>query len=76
MPIVHTAPIEYFKPRMLLFSVGNGAVNVPRCWQRHDDACALYRLRDEINAITPHFSYPYTLRVSPFNKELSELGRF
>jgi hypothetical protein len=47
---------EHFKPRIWLFSVGKGAMNVPRYWQRRDDACTLYRLRHEISAITPRFS--------------------
>ncbi len=39
---------EHFKPRMLLVSVGNGAINIrdigdgamnaPQCWQLHNDA--------------------------------------
>ena len=52
---------------MLLFSVGNGAMNArkidncavndPRWWQLLDDACTLYRLRDKINAITTRFFF-------------------
>ncbi len=48
---------EHFKPRMLLFSVGNGAMNAPRYWQRGRDACTMWRLRDETGAITPRFFY-------------------
>jgi hypothetical protein len=56
----------------MLFSVGNGAVNAPRYWQWGDDACTLYRLRDEISAITPRFFYFLkTPRASPFKKEIS-----
>jgi hypothetical protein len=54
---------------MLLFSVGNGslnahkigscAMNESRWWQLLDDACTLYRLRDETSVNTPLFSYPY-----------------
>jgi hypothetical protein len=44
---------------MLLFSVGNGTMNVLRYWQRRDDVYTLYRLRDKISAITPRVSYPY-----------------
>jgi hypothetical protein len=44
---------------MLLFSVGNDAMNAPRYWQQRDDAGTLYRLRDEINAIIPGFFFPY-----------------
>ncbi len=46
-------------PRMLLFSVGNGTMNVSRYWQRRDDVCTLYRLRDKSSAITLRVSYPY-----------------
>jgi hypothetical protein len=50
---------EHFEPRVLLFSVSNCAMNARRYWQWCDDACKLYRLRDEISVIfTPRFSYP------------------
>jgi hypothetical protein len=28
---------EHFKPRMLLFSLGNDAMKAPRYWQRHNE---------------------------------------
>jgi hypothetical protein len=34
-------------------------MNALRYWQRRDDAYTLYRLRDEITAITPRVFYPY-----------------
>jgi hypothetical protein len=30
-----------------------------RDWQWRNDACTMLRLRDEISAISPRFSYPY-----------------
>jgi hypothetical protein len=37
---------------MLLFSVGNGAMNASRCWQLRDDACGDV----EASVNTPRFS--------------------
>jgi hypothetical protein len=46
---------EHLRPKMMLFSVGNGALNAPRYWQLHGDA-----LNDvETSANTYCFSYPY-----------------
>ncbi len=50
---------EHFESRMLIFSVSNGAMNARRYWQWCNDSCILYRLRDEISVVTPHFSFPY-----------------
>jgi hypothetical protein len=47
---------ELLKPRMLFFSVGNGAMNAPRYWEEWellDDACSAV----ETNANTLRFSY-------------------
>jgi hypothetical protein len=53
---------ELFKPR-ILFSVGNGAMNAPRNWQLCDDACTVYRLRNETSTSTPRF--PISTRSLP-----------
>jgi hypothetical protein len=52
---------KHFKPRMLLLSVGNSAMNGPRYWQRRDDACAVYTVQAERGDQCDYspFSYPY-----------------
>jgi hypothetical protein len=57
---------EQFKPRMLLLSVGNGAINTLRYWQQRNERslmCSQLRIdacSDVGNsANTTRFSYPY-----------------
>jgi hypothetical protein len=40
------------------FSIGRAAMNAPRYWELHDDACELHELRDETSADTQRLSYP------------------
>jgi hypothetical protein len=37
---------EHFKPRILLFFLANGSINLPRYWQWLNETCAMMRCSD------------------------------
>ncbi len=61
----------HFKPRILLFSAGNGAANAPRYWQRRNKRSALLDTFEKkcfrslvASTITPHLPIPTARWIS------------
>jgi hypothetical protein len=52
---------QLFKPRMLCFSVGHGAMKAPRYWELRDEACSAVETKCEYTAFylwRHEFSWP------------------